>query len=267
MARASAPIGMFDSGAGGLAVLAELHRQLPGEDLIYYADTSFFPYGQRPQEEIRARAAIVTRELLRLGAKIIVVACNTATSAAIDSLRATFDVAFVGVEPALKPAAEATLGGRVALLVTPGTARGDKLTALIDRYGVEVTVDTIEAPGLADRVELGVIDGPATRALVREYLEQLRAGGADVLALGCTHYAFLRSVIESEAGEGVLVIEPSEAVARQVGRVLEERGMRNPRTASGRVRYLTSGDAAEFAETRRRLRGAGADIPPDEEGA
>jgi glutamate racemase len=267
MAHGSAPIGMFDSGAGGLAVLAEVHRQFPGEDLIYYADSAFFPYGQRPQEEIRARAATVTRELLRLGAKIIVVACNTATSAAIDQLRAAFDVAFVGVEPALKPAAEATLRGRVALLVTPGTARGGKLARLIDRYGVEVTVDTIEAPGLADRVESGAIDDPATRDVVRKHLERLRAGGADVLALGCTHYTFLRGVIEREAGEDVLVIEPSEAVARQVGRVLDERGIRNPRTEGGRVRYLTSGDAAVFSETRRRLRCAGADIPPDEEGA
>jgi glutamate racemase len=199
--------------------------------------------------------------LLTRGAKIIVVACNTATSAAIDQLRAEFDVPFVGTEPALKPAAAATLRGRVALLVTPGTARGDKLAALIDRYGVEVTVDTIEAPGLAERVEAGAIDDDETRELVRRHLKRLRTGGADVLALGCTHYAFLRSVIEREAGEGVLVIEPSGAVARQVARVLDERGLRNSRLEGGRVRYLTSGDGAAFAETRRRLRCAGAAIP------
>lgn len=261
MAQASAPIGMFDSGAGGLAVLAEVHRQLPGEDVIYYADGVYFPYGPRRPDEIRARAAAITRELLALGAKVIVVACNTATSAAIDRLRAEFDVPFVGMEPALKPAAAATLRGRVALLVTPGTARGDKLAALIDRYGVEVAVDTIEAPGLADRVEVGKIDDAETRELVRRHLERLRSGGADVLALGCTHYAFLRDVIEEEAGEGVLVIEPSEAVARQVARVLDERGLRNPCAEGGWVRYLTSGDQAAFAETRRRLRCAGAAIP------
>ena len=261
MAHASAPIGMFDSGAGGLAVLAEMHRQLPGEDVIYYADGAHFPYGPRRPDEIRARAAAVTRELLARSAKVVVVACNTATSAAIDQLRAEFDVPFVGMEPALKPAAAATLRGRVALLVTPGTARGDKLAALIDRYGVEVAVDTIEAPGLAERVEAGAIDGEETRAMVHRHLERLRSGGADVLALGCTHYAFLRPLIERDAGEGVLVIEPSEAVARQVARVLDERGLRNPRTEGGRVRYLTSGDSAAFAETRRRLRCAGAAIP------
>ncbi len=261
MAHASAPIGMFDSGAGGLAVLAEVRRQLPGEDVIYYADGAYFPYGPRRPDEIRARAAAVTRELLARNAKAIVVACNTATSAAIDQLRAEFDVPFVGMEPALKPAAAATLRGRVALLVTPGTARGDKLAALIDRYGVEVAVDTIEAPGLAERVEAGAIDDEEARAMVRRHLERLRVGGADVLALGCTHYAFLRPLIEREAGEGVLVIEPSEAVVRQVARVLDERGLRNPRTEGGRVRYLTSGDRAAFAETRRRLRCAGAAIP------
>lgn len=261
MSQASAPIGMFDSGAGGLAVLAEVYRLLPGEDVIYYADGAWFPYGPRRPDEVRARAAEVTRELLDREAKLVVVACNTATSAAIDALRAEFDVPFVGMEPALKPAAAATLSGRVALLVTPGTARGGKLAALIDRYGVEVTVDTIEAPGLAERVESGAIDGEETRALVRRHLDRLRTGGADVLALGCTHYAFLRGVIEREAGEGVLVIEPSEAVARQVARVLDDRGLRNPRTDGGSVRYLTSGDAAAFAETRHRLRCAGALIP------
>lgn len=266
MAHASAPIGMFDSGAGGLAVLAEVHRLLPGEDVIYYADGAYFPYGPRRPDEIRERASAVTRELLALGAKLIVVACNTATSAAIDRLRAEFDVPFVGMEPALKPAAAVTMRGRVALLVTPGTARGGKLAALIDRYGAEVTVDTIEAPGLADRVEAGAIDDDETRALVRRHLERLRSSGADVLALGCTHYAFLRPVIEAEAGEGVLVIEPSEAVARQVARVLDERGLRNPRTAGGRVRYLTSSDRASFAETRRRLRCAGAAIPEGDGG-
>ena len=266
MAHASAPIGMFDSGAGGLAVLAEVHRRLPGEDITYCADSAYFPYGPRRPDEVRARSSRVTRELVALGAKLVVVACNTATSAAIDHLRAEFDVSFVGMEPALKPAVSATLRGRVALLVTPGTARGDKLAALIDRYGIEVTVDTIEAPGLAELVEAGAIDGEEARTIVRRHLERLHVGGADVLALGCTHYAFLRGVIEEEAGEGVLVIEPSEAVARQVARMLDERGLRNPRTEGGRVRYLTSGDSSAFAETRRRLRCAGAVIPEDTDG-
>lgn len=251
--NAAAPIGMFDSGAGGLAVLAEVRRLLPGEDVVYYADTAHFPYGPKPSADIRARAEAITRELLARGAKIIVVACNTATSAAIAHLRAQFDVPFVGMEPALKPAAEGTLSGKIALLVTPGTARGEKLAALIDRYGAEVSVTTIEAPGLAERVEAGETDGAAIRDLLKRYLAPLRDSGADVLALGCTHYAFLRGAIEEVVGEGVSVIEPSAAVARQVRRVVDARRLRNPRAAGGAVLYLCSGDEAAFAEIRERL--------------
>jgi glutamate racemase len=244
---------MFDSGAGGLAVLSEVRHLLPGEDIIYFADSAYFPYGPRPAAEIRARAESVTRDLLARGAKLIVVACNTATSAAVAHLRATFDVPFVGVEPALKPAAERTLSGKVALLVTPGTARGEKLAALIDRYGVEVAVQTIEAPGLAERVEAGGADDDATRELLHRYLAPVRVSGADVLVLGCTHYAFLREAIERELGDGVAVIEPSEAVARQVKRVLSDRRLRSPRAEGGGVLYLCSGNEAAFAALRRKL--------------
>ncbi len=244
---------MFDSGAGGLAVLAEVRRLLPGEDLVYYADRAYFPYGPRPAGEIRERGAAITRELLARDAKLIVVACNTATSAAIGRLREAFDVPFVGMEPALKPAAERTVSGRVALLVTPGTARGGKLAALIDRYGAEVSVQTIEAPGLAERVEAGATDDDTTRDLLRRYLAPVRASGADVLVLGCTHYAFLRPAIEREIGDVVEVLEPSEAVARQVKRVLSDRRLRNPRAEGGGVLYLCSGDAAAFAALRAAL--------------
>jgi glutamate racemase len=261
MPDASSPIGIFDSGVGGLSVLVEVRRLLPGEDNIYYADAAHFPYGNRTPDEIRARAEAVTRELLARGAKAIVVACNTATSAAIAHLRETFDVPFVGMEPALKPAAERTMAGRVALLVTAPTARGEKLAALIDRFGAEVYVETIAAPGLAERVEAGAIDDAETEALVDRYLDRVRDSAADVLALGCTHYAFLRDVFERRAGDGIAVIEPSEAVARQVQRVLDARGLRNPRRDGGSVLYLTSGDDRTFAALRERLRQAGAAIP------
>ena len=250
MADPGAPIGMFDSGAGGLAVLREVRRLLPGEDVVYYADTAWFPYGPRPPDEVLARAEAVTRDLMSRGAKLIVVACNTATSAAVASLRESFDVPFVGMEPALKPAAARTSTGVVALLVTPGTARGEKLADLIDRHGRDVQVRVIEAPGLADAVEAGMLEAEDTRALVRRYAAAVRDSGADVLALGCTHYAFLRRAFERELEPSVEVIEPSEAVARQVTRVLGERGLRNPRDASGRVEYVCSGDAARFEAVR-----------------
>jgi glutamate racemase len=266
MTDPASPIGIFDSGVGGLSVLGVVHRLLPGEDVVYFADTAHFPYGDRPIAEIRSRAEAVTRGLLDIGAKAVVVACNTATSAAIAHLRATFpDVPFIGMEPALKPAAERTLAGRVALLVTPGTARGEKLSALIDRFGAEVSVTVVPAPELAERVEAGDLDSDATRASIRRYVAAARDAGADVLALGCTHYAFLRGAIEDEAGDGMLVIEPSEAVARQVMRVLDSGGLRNPRVDGGRVRYLTSGDDSAFTAARQRLRNAGIAIPESDE--
>jgi glutamate racemase len=261
MSDASGPVGVFDSGLGGLAVLIELRRLLPAEELFYFADSAYFPYGSRPPADIRARAGVVTRELLGRGAKLVVVACNTATSAAITYLRETFDVPFVGTEPALKPAAERTVAGRVALLVTPGTAAGPKLAALIDRYGAEVAVRTIPAPDLAERAEAGEITGERTRALVRRYTAEARAWGADVLALGCTHYAFLREMIEEEAGEGITVLEPSAAIARQVRRVLDARMLRARRAETGSVLYLTSGDAHAFEAARQRLEAAGIELP------
>jgi glutamate racemase len=257
----ASPIGIFDSGVGGLSVLIQLHHLLPAEDLVYYADSAHFPYGSMPPAAIRARCEEVTRELLARDAKIIVVACNTATSAAIAHLRETFDVPFVGMEPALKPAAERTVAGRVALLVTPQTARGEKLSSLIDRFGAEVAVQVIPAPDLAERVEAGDVDSARTRELLRRYVEPVRASGADVLALGCTHYAFLRDAIAGELGDGVLVIEPSEAVARQVERVLRGNGLLRRDARGGSVLYLTSGDPHAFAATRGRLSESGVAVP------
>jgi len=253
MPDAEAPIGMFDSGAGGLSVLAEIRRLLPGERIIYFADTAYFPYGSRSREEILARSEHVVRELLARGAKLIVVACNTATSAAIGRLRDDFAVPLVGMEPALKPAADRTSRGAVALLVTPGTARGEKLAGLIDRHGRGVEVHVIEAPGLADAVEAGKVEAPETMALVRRYAAEVRARGADVLALGCTHYAFLRAAFERELGSGTAVIEPSEAVARQVARILDERKLRRQAAGGGVVEYVCSGDETAFARVRSLL--------------
>lgn len=252
---ATSPIGMFDSGVGGLAVLREVRALLPAEDVLYFADNGFFPYGPRARAEVLARARATTSTLLADGAKLIVVACNTATSAAIADLRAEWpDVPFVGMEPALKPAAARTLAGRVALLVTPGTARGEKLAALIDRYGAEVHVETIEAPGLAALVEAGGVASDSARDAVRGYVARVQATGADVLVLGCTHYAFLRPLFDEEAGKGLAVIEPSAAVAQQVRRLLDQRGLRRTEGgASGVVRYLCSGDEAAFARVRDAL--------------
>ena len=173
-------------------------------------------------------------------------------------LRERYDVPIVSIEPALKPAAERTTSGTVALLVTPGTARGEKLASLIDRHGRDVEVRVIEAPGLAEQVESGALETPETLGYGATGSRTRRvAAGADVLALGCTHYAFLRAAFERELGADVAVLEPSEAVARQVVRVIEEHGLRSASTSEGSPEYMCSGDAAAFERVRGAVMGEG----------
>ncbi len=251
------PIGMFDSGVGGLAVLAEVRRLLPHENLIYYADSAHFPYGDRTEDFIHKRAAAVTEELLSRGCKLIVIACNTATSAAAERLRTTFSVPFVAMEPAVKPAAQRTRAGRVAVLATPGTVEGRRLAELMERHGNGADVRAIAAPGLAAAIEAGDL---APEALLREALAPVLAEGIDALALGCTHYFFLRPIIERIVGSGVEVIDTAAPVARRVAQVLKERALLTPSARPGRVTYLTSGDARAFSRVRALL-GAVAGIP------
>ena len=183
-----APIGVFDSGLGGLSVLREIRQQLPAEDVIYFADSAFCPYGSRSAAEIRARSEAIAATLIAQGAKLIVVACNTASSVAIAHLRERFAVPFVGLEPAVKPAVRLTRTGKVAVLATPRTVSGERLRWLIDSHAGDVEVYTIPAPGLAELVEHGTLAGDDVRGLLRPLLEPSLNRGADVIVLGCTHY-------------------------------------------------------------------------------
>lgn len=244
------PVAVFDSGVGGLAILAEIRRFLPGEDLVYFADRAFFPYGSKTDSELRARTEEVVRTLLVRGAKLVVVACNTATGAAIEHLRSTFSVPFVGVEPGVKPAVLASRSGRVAVLATEGTATGGRLAGLVERFGNGTDVQVIPAPDLTEAIERGEVDcGP----VLGRYL---RAIGRDVdtLVLGCTHYGLVRDLVAAGTRPGVRVIDTAEPVARRVAQVLAERELARDRPAGGRVEYLTSGDEREFARLRERLR-------------
>ena len=235
------PIGVFDSGVGGLSVLREIRRLLPAEDLVYVADSRHCPYGAKPPNEIAARAQAITNFLIEEhGAKQIVVACNTATVAALDALRATFALPIVGMEPAVKPAAAATRTGVVGVLATGTTLAGSRFARLVERYGDGIEIVTQPCPGLVEQVEAGDLDGRRTRALVRSYVGELLARGADALVLGCTHYPFLRQTIAQEAGPKVTVIDTGPAVARQVVRLLP-----CPRQVGhGTTRFYTSGDVA-----------------------
>jgi glutamate racemase len=245
--RASDPIGVFDSGVGGLSVLRAIRQQLPAESLIYFADQAHVPYGPRPLEQVRAFSAGITRFLLRQRAKLIVVACNTASAAALHSLRQTFPgVPFVGMEPAVKPAAEHTRSGVVGVLATPATFQGELYASVVERFanGVSVLQDT--CPGLVQQIEAGHTGSTEVRAILRRALEPMLAQGIDTVVLGCTHYPFAIPIIQEIVGTGVRVIDPAPAVARQVGRLLKAGGLLNFEEQSGEVRYLTSGEPGQL---------------------
>lgn len=249
----TAPIGVFDSGVGGISVLREIRALLPHENLIYYADSGHCPYGGKPQAEIQARASAITDFFLSRGAKLIVVACNTATIAAVEMLRATYPIPFVGMEPAVKPAAAQTRSGVVGVLATGAALAGEKFHKLVAEHANGVRMITQPCPGLVERVEQGDLSGPDTRALVRHYTAPLLAQGADVLVLGCTHYPFLRPVIAETVGPAIALIDTGEAVARQARRLLERDGALSAGGKSGSVEWHSSGDLATFALVRERL--------------
>lgn len=244
----SRPIGVFDSGVGGLSVWREIARQLPREDILYLADQAHVPYGFRQLAEVRELSAGITRFLLDCGAKIIVIACNTASAAALHYLRHAFpDVPFVGMEPAVKPAVERTYNGVVGVIATQAAFQGELFASLVERYAGDVRVLTQVCPGLVEAVEAGALDTPATESLVRECLTPLMEAGADQLVLGCTHYPFLRPVIERIVGAGLTVIDPAPAVARQTARVLTQRGLGTNQDGAGYHKFYTSGDEEAFA--------------------
>ena len=253
---AEAPtLGVFDSGLGGLSVLREIVARRPDVDALYVADSGHCPYGAKPADRIIARADAITEFLLGQGAQLIVVACNTATIAAVEYLRANYSVPFVGMEPAVKPAVAATRSGVIGVLATGAALAGDKLHRLIDRHRGEVRVITQPCPGLVEQVEAGDLDGPETRRLLAQYALPLVAAGADVLVLGCTHYPFLRPALAEVVGAGVTLLDTGEAVARRVDSLLPPREAAVA-GASGRLRCWTSGTPAQMAAVGSRLWGA-----------
>lgn len=214
-------IGIFDSGLGGLSVLKEIIKLLPSQKYIYYADSAHCPYGEKSRDYVVDRAFEITRTLLSEGADIIVVACNTATAAAITALRKQWpDIPFVGMEPAVKPAALHSRSKVVGVLATAGTLKGSKYLDLRDKYSDKVKVVEHVGQGFVELVEKGIFEGPEAEKTVRASVEPLVAAGADTIVLGCTHYPFLEKLIQKAAGDGVEIINPAPAVAAQVARLL-----------------------------------------------
>jgi len=229
---------------------------MPNEDVIFFGDQGHVPYGPRPLEEVRAFSVAITRWLLDEGAKLIVVACNTASAAALKYLRETFpDVKFVGMEPAVKPAAETTRTGRVGVLATPATFQGALYASVVERFANGVTLLQDTCPGLVQEIEKGNLDGEATRRILDAALGPMLERNIDTVVLGCTHYPFVIPLIERICGDSVRVIDPAPAAARQAERLLEAGGTRNPSARRGRVQFYTSGDAAAVESLLPKLLG------------
>ncbi len=249
-------IGVFDSGVGGLSVWKEIAAQLPGESLLYFADQAHIPYGPRPMEEIRAFSEAITRFLRKQGCQVIVVACNTASAAALKHLRATFpDMPFVGMEPAVKPAAQSTRLGKVGVMATPATFQGELFASVVERFARGVQLTKLVCPGLVEQVEAGHLDTPDTDQLLRQYLAPMMGAGVDTIVLACTHYPFLAPAIQRIVGPNVQVIDPAPAIARQVHRVREQRGRLSSDPQATRVFY-TTGDVTAFTRILKQLVGA-----------
>jgi glutamate racemase len=241
------PVGVSDSGVGGLSVLQALRQELPHEHFLYVGDSAAAPYGDRPAAFVVERATTITSFLVEKGAKAVVVACNTATSVAVESLRARFSVPIVAIEPAVKPAASRSRSRVVGVLATTGTLASPNMGKLLANYGSDVEFVIQPCPGLADQVEKGELASDETRALVKRYVRPILDKGADIVVLGCTHYPFLRPLIQDVAGPAVDIIDPATPVARELRRRLETAGLLQNGGHPGTETFWTTG-AVEVVE-------------------
>src|SRR6266566_678261 len=257
---AEAPIGVFDSGAGGLTILSALRQELPYENYIYFGDSAHCPYGTRSDAEITELSIQLCRFLIEQGVKLIVVACNTASQAALNNLRATFtSIQFVGVVPAVKPAARATKKGRIGIAATNQTAQAIYLQQLIDEFAGGIQAYAVGCPELVALVERGELDGPAVEETVKQALHPITKEDVDVIVLGCTHFPALRSVIERVTAHQIHIIDSGTAVARRTHDVLDAEGLIQPNTSNyadiGNLQVWCSGDANVFSNVTNKLLG------------
>ncbi len=236
-------IGIMDSGVGGLSVFREIKKLLPDERYIYYADSAFCPYGEKSPEVIRQRCVEITDMMISKGTHVVVLACNTATAAAISYLRAHYDIPFVGMEPAVKPAVGLTKSGVVGVLATEGTLKGLKYRTNKAQYEGKVRIIERPGKGFVELVEKGNLTGGYAEKVVAESLEPLLEAGADTIVLGCTHYPFLAETMKKVAGDGITFVNPAPAIASHLVAVLRENGI-SVGDGTPAVELLSSGDDA-----------------------
>lgn len=267
MSLSENPIGVFDSGIGGLSVLRIMREQMPNESVIYFGDQVHVPYGSRSMEEIQKFSEGITRFLLERNAKLIVVACNTASAAALKYLREKFpNVPFVGMEPAVKPAAESTKTGRVGVLATPATFQGALYASVVERFGAGVELFQHTCPGLVNQIENGELDSQSTRVILEDALLPMLEKNIDTVVLGCTHYPFVIPLIQKIVGENVRVIDPAPAVARQVNRLLESNAKQAQPSVGDQIRdkattrFFTSGETSAMKSLLPVLLGVDGDV-------
>lgn len=257
LTHSTAPIGIFDSGLGGLTVLAALREHLPLEHFLYFADTRYLPYGDRPEDFLRERGLQISAYLADQGAKAIVIACNTATAAAAESIRAHCHLPVIALEPAVKPAAEACSDqGCIGVLATTRTLKSQRFQQLLKAYAHKKQVIPQACPGLAEAIENEGPESPSVAALLDVYLKPLSDLGVEVVVLGCTHYAWVRQGIARRLPENAMLIDTGEAVARQVRRRLAEAGLLNKGAAprpEDQWSLVTSGETGVVQRTLQRL--------------
>lgn len=247
------PIGVFDSGVGGLSILKELHRLLPNENYIFMADQANVPYGEKSKKELEKLTIEICNFLIKKGVKLIVVACNTATCYAINRLREKFPISIVGTVPAVKPAFAKTKTNTVAVIATPATSESTTLKDLIDKYSNGVEVINIGCPGLEDTVEKGDFDSMATDQLILKYLSAVKRSKADHIVLGCTHYPFLKNKIRKILGPRITILDSGKAIARRTREVLTAKDILSNTKKTGKTSYFTNGDTAIFSKVATKL--------------
>ncbi len=238
-----APVGIFDSGVGGLTVLGEIHAALPAESVYYVADSAHAPWGDKPPTFVRDRGLKIANFLIAQGVKAIVIGSNTGTAGSAEALRNALAIPVVGIEPGIKPAVAATKTGVVGAIVPAAVGGSDRLASLLDRFGSDVKVIVQPVPGVVEHIEAADLDGPELRRMLEGYVRPMLDAGADTIVLGSTHYVFLKPILSQLAGPHVTLIETGAAVARRLGSVLEERGLMAG-GEHGQERFWTSGDPA-----------------------
>lgn len=254
------PIAVFDSGVGGISVLKHIHALLPNEQLLYVADSKHAPYGNKTTQEIQSRCFEIADFLIAKDAKALVVACNTATAAAIDALRMRYSLPIIGMEPAVKSAAAATKNGIIGVLATTGTLKSAQFAALLESYGRNVEVVTQACVGLVECIERGELNTANTKALIRQYCGPLLAEGADTIVLGCTHYPFVREAIAEIVGKEIVLIDTGAAVAKQLKSQMAENNLLSQNQQIAKVQFWTNSDVANAEQVIEKLWGDSAEV-------